>query len=344
MSAGLVPEGPTPMATRSYHGFVAAVLAAATSSVGMSTAWAQNRPAARPAAKQPAGARPSQGKAPVVQNLAPAAPFTLTETQQRLLDQTLLRWEKQSEKVSTYLCDFHRWEIDPAWGPKPHGYTLTQAEGTIRYKAPDRGEYEVDKVTRWDKTKATYVADDTAAERWMCDGQDIYEWNRKQRQLKVRPLPDELRGKAIADGPLPFVFGAKADQLKRRYWMRDVTPTEHAGKQIWLEARPKFQQDAANFQRATVVLDEKSFMPVALQLFPPGIAPVAGKPEAYTAFQFMRASVNNPLDKLVFLPPITPPFWTKVVVKPPTAPGAGGTGGAVETRPATSRAPAAPRK
>ena len=73
-----------------------------------------------------------------------------------------------------------------------------------------------------------------------------------KKQLIERKLPPEMQGKAIADGPLPFVFGAKADQLKRRYWMRDITPEEDIGKRIWLEAVPKLQQDAANFQKATI--------------------------------------------------------------------------------------------
>jgi TIGR03009 family protein len=274
--------------------------------------------AGRPAAG--AQATPAPPAAPLQQNLA-VAPFVLTEAQTKLLEQVLLKWEQQSAKVNTYVCAFTRFEVDPTWGPKDNYYTLAQSSGTIKYKAPDRGEYAVEVATRWNKEKGAYVTDDTALERWMCDGQAIYEWDRKNKLLKVRPLPEELKGKAIADGPLPFVFGAKAEQLKRRYWMRDVTPTEDLGKKIWLDARPKFQQDAANFQRATVILNEKTFLPEALQLFPPGIAVQEGKAQANTAFRFDNPSVNNPLSILKgdFLPPITPPFWKKVVVEDPSA-------------------------
>ncbi|MGD9720882.1 MAG: TIGR03009 domain-containing protein [Pirellulales bacterium] len=247
------------------------------------------------------------------------APFALTPQQQQLVDQILAKWEKESERVGTFVCDFTRWEIDPVFGPKENEYLITEANGTIKYKSPDRGEYDVAKLTRWDKQKAGYVSDEIGCERWMCDGKAIYEWDRKNKLLKVRMLPDDLKGKSIADGPLPFVFGAKAEQLKRRYWLRDITPQQLIGKQIWLDARPKFQQDAANFQRATVVLNEKTFLPEALQLFPPGIAPAPGKPEAYTAFGFRPPSVNNPLDQLQFLPPITLPLlWKRVVVEDPS--------------------------
>lgn len=284
------------------------------------------RTAANPRAQYPAPADATNRAAPPAANgavavLAAAAPpgFDLNPAQQNLLDQVLLRWEKQSEKVSTFTCKFKRWEIDPTFGPEQNNYTLSEADGTIQYRAPDRGEYEVTKVIRWDGEKLAYLPYSEGEEHWMCDGEAIYEWDRRNKKLKVRPLPPGMQGKAITDGPLPFIFGAKAQQLKRRYWMRDVTPAHDAGKMIWLEARPKFQQDAANFQRATVILNEKTFLPEALQIYPPGIAPAAGKAQANTAFRFHNPSVNNPLDivKGAFSTPITPPFWTRVVVEAP---------------------------
>ena len=249
----------------------------------------------------------------------PVAPFVVTDAEQKLLDQVLLRWEQESSKVKTYVVKFGRWEVDPTFGPKENDYLLAKAEGTIKYMSPDRGEYRVDKVIRWDPQKNAYINDENSLERWMCDGQAIYEWDRKNKQLKVRPLPPELQGKAISEGPLPFVFGAKADELKRRYWFRDVTPTADIRKKIWLEAHPKYQKDAANFQRATVILNEETFLPEALQIYPPGIAPAGQKAVANTAFGFASPSVNSTLDKLTgeFLPPITPPFWKRVVVENP---------------------------
>ncbi|MEX2115161.1 MAG: hypothetical protein WD845_18350 [Pirellulales bacterium] len=256
--------------------------------------------------------------APVV----PRAPFALTTAQEQLLDQILAKWEKESSKVSTFVCKFTEFEIDPTFGPPKFNYTISESTGELTFKSPDRGEYEIYRVRKWNKEKDGYVPDDEAIKHWMCDGKSIYEWNHREKLLNVNPLPKELQGKAIADGPLPFVFGAKADELKRRYWMRDVTPPNNVGKQIWLEAHPKFQQDAANFQRATVILDEKTFLPKALQLFLPGIAAAAGKEQAYTALAFEPPSVNNPLNTLIgkFMKPTILPFgWKWVDVKPSDA-------------------------
>jgi TIGR03009 family protein len=267
------------------------------------------------------GAPVDGGAVEAPRNVMPVAPFVLTDAQQQLLDQILIRWEKQSDKVSTFVCKFNRWEIDPTWGPKQNEYTASEGEGKIKYKSPDRGDYQITKVIRWDEKKAAYVSDADSEQHWICDGKAIFEFEAKAKLLKVRPLPPELQGKSIADGPLPFIFGAKAETLKRRYAMRDVTPKKAIGEQIWLEAWPKYQADAANFQRATVILNEKTFLPEALQIFPPGIVPVEGKPQAYTAYTFMSPSVNNPLDILKgdFLPPRTPLGWRRVVVEDPNA-------------------------
>ena len=144
--------------------------------------------------------------------------------------------------------------------------------GYIHFRAPDQAAYCVSKLKEFDPTKKDYVvkSDKDALDHWLCDGKSIFEYNLTKKQLIERRITAEMQGKAIADGPLPFIFGAKADQLKRRYWMRDVTPKEELGKQIWLEAFPKFQQDAANFQRATVILNEADFLPIGLEIVLPG--------------------------------------------------------------------------
>ena len=71
-----------------------------------------------------------------------------------------------------------------------------------------------------------------------------------------------MQGKAIVDGPLPFLFGAKADKIKARYWLRVITPSDAKGE-YWLEAWPKSRYDSANFQRVEIILDEKDYLPKA---------------------------------------------------------------------------------
>jgi TIGR03009 family protein len=276
---------------------------------GVRQAAAQEPAPARP---QPAAAQPA-GRVAVA--LAPQAPFTLNATQQQLLDQILLQWEKQSDRVKTFKCTFGRWEINPTFGPKEFNYELSRGQGYIKFKAPDHGIYKITAQDEWDSQKRVHLPRTTGLDHWVCNGESIFEFNAGKRQLIERPLAPGMRGKAIVDGPLPFVFGTKAEQLKRRYWMRDITPAEEANRKIWLEAWPKFQQDAANFQHAIVILDAGQFMPDALRIVLPD-----GKNKHEYGFQNIQ--VNDPLSILKgdFLPPITPLGWTKVVEQMP-APG-----------------------
>lgn len=274
------------------------------------------------AGRAPQGAAPNQpgGGKGVVQPLRPPqakVPFVLTAAQEQLLSQILLKWEKESSKVSSFTCSFARWEIDKTWGPKPD-YLKSEAKGTIKYKAPDHGSYEVEKLDEWDVQKKMLVKKSEGLDHWVCDGKKIFEFDAPKKQLIERDLPAEMQGKAITDGPLPFIFGAKADQLMKRYWMRDVTPREYVGKEVWLEAWPKRQQDAANFHHATLILSDPAFRPTALQIYLPDGT-------NHTDYSFEKSSVNSPLALIEFLSPRTPIGWKRVVnpeAETPAAPAA----------------------
>ena len=115
---------------------------------------------------------------------------------------------------------------------------------------------------------------------------------------------------------LPFLFGASAEKLKRRYWIRAVAPPPGVQNQIWLEAYPRYQQDAADFQRADIVLDAKNVLPLGIQLHLPN-------GETRTSYSFYGMIVNDP-NPLRFLEgdpfsPRAPLGWTRVVKEPPAA-------------------------
>lgn len=114
---------------------------------------------------------------------------------------------------------------------------------------------------------------------------------------------------------MPFIFGAKADKLKARYWIRDVTPKEQVATHIWLEVYPKFQHDAANFQHVKVVLDNTNYSLFALMIQLPG-------EKQQTTFKFEKTVINDFFGGLKgdFDPPSTPRGWKKVIDPPADAP------------------------
>jgi len=223
----------------------------------------------------------------------PAAPFQLTPQQKAYLDQVLQAWEQRNAGVKTFECDFTRWQYDPVFGDanKPK----YRDDGHLKYAPPDRGRFDI-KGER--------------PEKWICNGKSIFEFNYAKKQLIEYKLPPDMQGRAIADSPLPFLFGAKAGELKRRYFLRIITPAGAKG-QIWLEAHPKFQQDAANFKRAELILIAQGMTPYGLQIYLPN-----GKNR--TAYQFYNIVTNDPLRFFKGDPfrAVAPPFWKKIVEQP----------------------------
>ena len=250
-------------------------------------------------AQQPVQPRPA----------APAFP-QLTPQQQAALEQLLAAWETRNASVRTWSCGFHKWEYN-AWSPTNAGEQLAFAEssGEIKYAAPDKGLFRVKASKQWNpETRRYEVRTGEVGEHWVCNGTSIYEFRHTERQLRETKLPPEMQGKAISDGPLPFVFGAKADTLKKRYAMRIITPPG-VTDQVWLEALPRFQADAANFSKVELILQARDLMPFAIQIYKPG-----GQDRDVYQFDPKTSLIDRGLDMIRdFSRPVTPLGYTFIV-------------------------------
>jgi len=279
-------------------------------------ALAQTQPYGPPAAdpRQPGARRDQQPipyqarppEAPTIQRRGPQRPlrppFVLTPQQQQQVDLVLKRWEDASAQVKTFQCEFTRFEYDRVFGDgnKPR-FTDT---GRLWYAAPDKGRFEV------------YGE---RAEKWICDGRAIHEYKYRENPPKLiqHDLPPEMRGRAISDGPLPFLFGAKAESLKQRYFLRLIAPPEGVEGQVWLEAHPATQRGLANFKMAEMILLSDGMRPYALQIYLPN-----GNRTAYR-FTNLKLNANKLLDFLSADPfkAVTPNGWKKIVEPAPVARG-----------------------
>ncbi len=267
-------------------------------------------PVIRRSAPQP------RSPAPVLPQ-APKAPFQLNPQEQQRMNQLLAVWERESDKVKLFRCQFTRWDYDFTFGPKKNGFLMSERHGEIVYRAPDNGTFKENDMRSFDSATGKYTESTAGLEHWVCDGKAIYQFQPKTKTLEITELPPEMRGKAITDGPLPFLFGAKAETLRQRYWIRETTPQAEVGRQVWLEAWPKHAQQAANFQRVEVILGEKDFLPTGMQVYTPN-----GKDR--TAYLFEERKINDKIGDILngyFLPPRTPLGWKKVVnpISPPSA-------------------------
>jgi TIGR03009 family protein len=255
--------------------------------------------------------------------------FQLNAIEEAFLDQVLEAWERESAKVVTFRCDFERWEYNPAFGPGP-GIPLNKDKGELSYQKPDKGSFQITEIRKWQAEPTPPGAQPPAAvkgdwvtqaeaigEHWVCDGKAIYEYREDQKQLVERPIPPEMQGKAIVDGPLPFLFGAEAKKLKARYWMRiEQAQQEQNPNIIWVQAMPKFRQQAADYTAVEVMLDRERLLPTHMKVYLPN------QGSHLYMFDVANATVNGTLDrvKALFSRPKTPWGWQRVVEEPPTAP------------------------
>jgi TIGR03009 family protein len=266
------------------------------------------------------------GSAPPTPAIPAGPPFpALTVQQRERLGVLLNHWEQHSSAVKTYKCRFTRYEYNPTFGPPQDPYIID--EGTIRYAAPDKGEFKVEWRGKWVAPKAPGEKPQYPKERveflehWICDGKSVYELDGAQKRLVQRILPPEMQGMQIADGPLPFMFGASREKIETRYWVREIEPAPNRKGEIWLEVYPKGREDAASFQKLIVILAQERFLPVGLCVFPPAFD--AKTNPAKTTYMLSEIHVNKAEDRglnfvKLFITPNVPKDWKKIVENFPT--------------------------
>ncbi len=263
---------------------------------------------------------------PPVQAVAPPqapAGFALNALQQAQLNAVLAAWQQQGATVNTFKCDFERWEYNLVFGPS-RDIPLNKNKGELSFGRPDKGSFRITEINTWKESPppagqpataekvGTWAPQPNAiGEHWVCDGKSVFEYRHDQKHLVERRIPPHLQGQAIVDGPLPFLFGADAEKLKARYWMRVEQQPNQA--QIWLVALPKFQAQAADFRAVEVILDHQRLLPTHMQVHLPN-----GDRHMYT-FDIAGATINSPLQKLqvLFRLPRLPGGWKHIVEQMP---------------------------
>lgn len=243
--------------------------------------------------------------------------FPLDADQQSRVDAILRYWEHHTSAIKTFQCKFVRQNFDFVFGPKDAAATVDR--GTIRYAAPDKGLMKADEVFKFNPEAKgqndQFVKQEVEfGEYWVCDGQSVFQFDSRTKVLTETVLPPDVQGTSIGDGPLPFLFGAKADQMKARYWIRELPNAAKSDGEYWLEATPKHPDDAANFNRLWVQLQKsptgnEQLMPKAMKVF---------NKQGHVIYHFSDYDANDPRHRLAgffgsFVRPATPSGWKKVV-------------------------------
>ncbi len=213
---------------------------------------------------QPAAAQQQADAGTATQPFPPLEPAALAQ-----LQQILAAWEQQSKATKTLECTFQVWHFDTFAAPA--GVHATKGDGVIRYAAPDKGLFRVDRKVFYKgmkDEKPTYEEEPGQfGEHWVCNGQELIEFDRGAQECRVQQLPPEMQGQQIFNSPLPFVFNLDARQIQERYWVRQVASPDQAT--VLLEAWPKRQVDRAQYKVVQIALDTSTFSPRMLRMFAP---------------------------------------------------------------------------
>lgn len=296
-------------------------------------AGTQIRPDQQATAGNAGNARPYQ----TVPIQAPPG-FPLSAKHQEYVDGILQYWEASSSQIQRLKCSFNRWSYDSAVcnyiDPASNQMVAFEiAGGDIQFENPDKAYIAVEKkrlaIPPSANTPELQWRDlDSAAmeqqkERYICNGDAIFMFDFAQQQLIKQILPPEARGEGIKHTPMPFLFGAKAAELKERYWIRPLQTPDGVEKQWYLEVYPKKVQDAEHYSVARIVLAGDQFLPKSIQLFSPDYNPQkitladgTTMPAVikYQVYEFSDHKVNFTLNKLLApwrdaFNPRTPTGW-----------------------------------
>ncbi len=196
-----------------------------------------------------------------------AQPFFLTPQEQRELDEFLVRWEKYSETIKNYEVQFrrHEYELVKTEAMPNGGMALKRSTfGNFKYCAsPSRFSYHVEgdlvRDPETGKGLKVYGKDDptVSQEKIIINEKAFYQFDFNGKKVVQINLPPEVVNSGIAKSPLPLIFGAKAEDMKKRFSMKIVTPANVRDSELWLQVRPLTLEDQQEFRELEIRLDKK---------------------------------------------------------------------------------------
>jgi len=226
------------------------------------------------------------------------------------VDRLLQLWSEHTQRIK-YLAGKHlRATRDYAFGVE------TLAEGKFFVEMPDKGRIDVSTWTQPNpkagdvkeytapdgKSVKLTIKTDDKREKWICDGKIVRVIDDNRKTVEEVPIPPDQQGAHMIDGPLPFLLGMPPEKAKARYRFRIAgrVPPDR----IWIEVKPRLPMDAAEWVRANVLLNLRTYLPERVSLFNP-----AGTTE--TVYLFKEIDLNEPgmLQKLFTGDPFKPNTW-----------------------------------
>ncbi|HEV3235806.1 MAG TPA: TIGR03009 domain-containing protein [Gemmataceae bacterium] len=171
---------------------------------------------------------------------------------QTKLDPYLERWEKETKNLRTLDITCERTRTSAVLGK---GEILDVCSGSIKFmKVEDRNG----PVVLASMTLQKRDGKATDFERIVFSGNFVYVFQPREKTVLYYDVAPPKAGKASDDSFMPFLSGMKAADAKKRY---EIKLTKENDDFIYLEVMPRQQKDKADFVRAQIVFERKTFLP-----------------------------------------------------------------------------------
>ncbi len=196
-------------------------------------------------AGSPVAAQQAQPQRPA----GPAAPATAAApTADPALDQHLLRWEQEMQRVQSLAALLNLTERDKTFR------TEQKFSGFAQYLKAGNGPGSLNMAM----LELRQPGRQEIARKYICSGTFLYEFLPAQKEIRAHQLPPPKPGQVADDNFLSFLFGMKASEARRRYDLRLAKEDQYY---IYVDIAPRDARDRADFQRARIVLNRDSYLP-----------------------------------------------------------------------------------
>ncbi|MGI5832022.1 MAG: hypothetical protein ACOX6D_05755 [Thermoguttaceae bacterium] len=225
--------------------------------------------------------------------LPPPDNYQISQEEAALLEQFLNKWEEFGKNIKKVACSVDSKEQGGGLYGEDKDAPLSHTFGEFKFVAPNKllyhilGEFSYEKGEDG-KVKPEYKKG-VGEKKFILDGKSLIEYDFKNRVALVTPIPKEQQNKDLTmDGPIPIFFIAKAENLKRRFYMKLITKPDKQDSEVWIEAWPRQASDAQSFQRIIITLRLADLQPYYMRQYHTN-----GK--SYTELWFYDISINKGL-------------------------------------------------
>jgi TIGR03009 family protein len=214
------------------------------------------------------------------------------------MDDLLRLWEGQSAKLKTLEVSIYRIDKDPAWWDQEEHYL-----GHAAFKSPQLAYLDFRKVKLHpevdpkDKNKKRLVPDkknnqvvSTPYQTIVCTGPEVWDYHYDVKQIYIYTLDKDERRRAIAEGPLPFLFNMKASEARARY---NMVLHGQDDKRYLVKIEPLLPEEQQRYSIAWIYLDRDYLLPTRIVL-------VAPDKKSYQSFTLSAIKPNIQPDERFF--------------------------------------------